>query len=276
MAHAALAPSAADAATLGPEQMKARRESLGLSEADVADALLLSVAQVRGIEAGSAKPFYNEGFYGRARSKYTNFLATGIRRTKKASAQESLLPPASQPVPPATGVAAVSLRAEAGDATAQFALGLAYALGRDGVAQDDAAAVAWFRKAAEQGLPKAQFNLGVAYDKGRGVPQDGSQAKAWLHKAAEQGLSTAQFNLGVLYANGRGVTRNYPAAYMWIAVAASRTSGDTQQRYARALIQIAEKLNPQQVEMAEHAAREWQTGFDQRPTPAGESRAHAH
>ena len=45
-----------------------------------------------------------------------------------------------------------------------------YATG-EGVPQDDAEAVRWFRLAAEQGDARAQFNLGVRYDTGEGVPQ---------------------------------------------------------------------------------------------------------
>jgi transcriptional regulator with XRE-family HTH domain len=66
----------ADVATLSPEQMSARRKSLQLTETDVADLLLLSVAQVRGIERGVIQPFYNEGFYLRARAKYITLLTT--------------------------------------------------------------------------------------------------------------------------------------------------------------------------------------------------------
>jgi transcriptional regulator with XRE-family HTH domain len=66
----------ADVATLSPEQLRARRASLRLTETDVADTLLLSVAQVRGIERGELQPFYNEGFYLRARAKYITLLTT--------------------------------------------------------------------------------------------------------------------------------------------------------------------------------------------------------
>ncbi len=256
MSHTVLRPLPTDTPTLSPDQMKARRESLGLAETDVADALLFSVAQVRAIEAGSPKPFYNDGFYARARTRYASFLeAVDLRKKPTANTvtQPSPEPPA---LTLAAQAAALSAKADAGDAAAQFALGLAYAVGRSGVTQDDATAVTWFRKAAEQGLPKAQFNLGVAYDRGRGVSQDGGQARAWLHKAAEQGLSKAQFNLGVLLANGRGGPRDYASAYAWVAVAVAQSSGETQQRYARALVQIADRLDPQQLAEAERTARE--------------------
>ena len=57
-----------------------------------------------------------------------------------------------------------------------------------GVPQDDAQAVAWWRKAAVQGHAGAQYNLGVAgYGNGDGVPQDYTQAVEWYRKAADQG-----------------------------------------------------------------------------------------
>ncbi len=42
----------------------------------------------------------------------------------------------------------------------------------EGVPQDYAAAVGWYRKAAEQGDAESQFNLGLLYRQGQGVPQD--------------------------------------------------------------------------------------------------------
>jgi TPR repeat protein len=62
------------------------------------------------------------------------------------------------------------LRPPAGrsDARAQFNLGRRYAVG-EGVVQDHAEAVKWYRKAAEQGYPAAQNDLGWMYQNGRGV-----------------------------------------------------------------------------------------------------------
>ena len=56
-----------------------------------------------------------------------------------------------------------------------------------GVPQDYALAVEWFRKAAKQGNAVAQSALGAAYDQGQGVPQDYAQAAVWYRKAAKQG-----------------------------------------------------------------------------------------
>ena len=72
------------------------------------------------------------------------------------------------------------------DAEAQNNLGYAYEKG-EGVEQDYAQAVFWYRKAAEQGYAMAQNNMGIMYDNGRGVDQDYDQAVNWYRKAAEQG-----------------------------------------------------------------------------------------
>lgn len=60
-----------------------------------------------------------------------------------------------------------------------------YFAGR-GVAQDNAAAVAWYRKAAEQGYAPAQYNLGYMHQSGEGVPEDHVESFAWYDLAAAQ------------------------------------------------------------------------------------------
>ncbi len=105
-------------------------------------------------------------------------------------------------------------KAEAGDASAQFFMGLMYGNG-EGVPQDYKEAAKWYSKAAEQGLPDAQCNLGMMYAKGKCVPQDYKEAVKWYTKAAEQGLAGAQFLLGTIYAEGRGVPQDYKEAIKW-------------------------------------------------------------
>ena len=50
---------------------------------------------------------------------------------------------------------------------------------------------------AKAGQAEAQYILGVLYYLGQGVPQDFVQAANWYRKAAEQGGVEAQFYLGV-------------------------------------------------------------------------------
>jgi TPR repeat protein len=55
-----------------------------------------------------------------------------------------------------------------------------------------ATALRVMRPLAEQGLAQAQLNLGLMYAKGQGVPQDYAAAVGWFRKAAEQGQSVRQ------------------------------------------------------------------------------------
>lgn len=111
------------------------------------------------------------------------------------------------------------LLALGGDAEAQNDLGCAYSKGQ-GVEQDFAEAIKWWRKAADLDLPGAALNLGLAYLSGQGVPQDYTEAARWNRKAAEQGLAGAEHNLGNAYFKGQGVPQNYTEAVKWYRRAA--------------------------------------------------------
>jgi len=50
-----------------------------------------------------------------------------------------------------------------------------YAKGQ-GIVQDDAEAIRWYRQAAAQGIALAQNNLGWMYAEGRGVAKDDAEA----------------------------------------------------------------------------------------------------
>ena len=58
--------------------------------------------------------------------------------------------------------------ARAGDAEAQYLMGLSYYHGSDAL-RDDARAAAWFRDAAAQDHGYAMYTLGLMHDLGRGV-----------------------------------------------------------------------------------------------------------
>ena len=83
------------------------------------------------------------------------------------------------------------IKAEKGDAAAQFALGLMYDVGQ-GVPKDEAEAVKWYRKAADQGDAKAQTLLGLMYETGLGVPKDKTEAYKWYLLAEAQGDEEAK------------------------------------------------------------------------------------
>ncbi|HEX3719727.1 MAG TPA: tetratricopeptide repeat-containing serine protease family protein [Verrucomicrobiae bacterium] len=98
----------------------------------------------------------------------------------------------------------------------------------EGVAQDDADAAKWCRKAAEQGSVYAQYNLGRWYDKGQGVSKDYVEAAKWYRKAAEQGDAIAQDFIGYYYCFGQGVTQDYVEAVKWYRKAAEQGNAEAQ------------------------------------------------
>jgi TPR repeat protein len=97
---------------------------------------------------------------------------------------------------------------------------------------------------------KAQFNLGVAYGYGEGVAQNDAEAVKWFRKAAEQGDAGAQFNLGMMYYDGEGVARNYVEAYVWFSLAA----GQGMKQAESALNAIESKMTPDQIAEAQQRA----------------------
>jgi uncharacterized protein len=147
--------------------------------------------------------------------------------------------------------------ADAGNATAQFRLGVMYIEGR-GVAPDDAEGAKWFRRAAEQGEPMAQFNLGASYAEGAGVPRDDAEAARWFRRAADQGVSLAQLNLGIMYSEGRGVAKDLVEAVKWIDLAVfSLPAGGARSDAARALAAITAQLTSEQIQEAKSRQRAW-------------------
>jgi len=46
------------------------------------------------------------------------------------------------------------------------------------------------------------------YDNGEGIPENDAEAVKWYRKAADQGYAKAQYNLGVMYYSGDGVPEN--------------------------------------------------------------------
>ncbi len=67
---------------------------------------------------------------------------------------------------------------------------------------DYATALREWRALAEQGDAKAQFNLGIMYSNGQGVPQDYAEALQWYRKAAIQGHPKAKTYVKALDAAG--------------------------------------------------------------------------
>ena len=131
-------------------------------------------------------------------------------------------------------------------------LGKMYANGQ-GVTQDYAEALKWYRKAADRGNAGAQYNLGITHYNGRGVPQDYDEALKWFRKAAERGNMLAQYNLASMYEEGRGVPQDYVQAHKWynLATALGNEEGSKHRDG------VEEKMTPADVSKAKRLAREW-------------------
>ena len=157
--------------------------------------------------------------------------------------------------------------AQAGDREAQYRLGVMYAEGK-GVAPNDAEAALWFERAAEQGEAMAQYNLGASYVEGAGVRKDMATAAKWFRRAADQGIPLAQLNLGLLYASGDGVPQDNVEALRWIDLAIfALPAGGVRSDAARAVADIAAKMDSEQVQQARSRERAWKAKPEPAPPP---------
>ena len=111
--------------------------------------------------------------------------------------------------------------AEAGDAKAQYNLGLAFYNGFKGpsvevgagirrskiiLIKNTSVATDWFKKSAAQGLPEAQFMLGKCYLAGNGVEKNKEEAMKWLKEATDQGNKEAEAELSKQENNPQSAT----------------------------------------------------------------------
>ncbi|MDF1736083.1 MAG: peptidoglycan-binding protein [Minwuia sp.] len=212
-------------------------------------------------------------------------------------------PAPAAPAPAADALSELQARANAGDAAAQFQLGVRYRDG-NGVGVSYAEAAQWFQRAAEQGNVPAQVDLGIFYRQGVGVAKDVDLAKVWFHaaaraghpeaqnflgqvyvgeeqerpdyfqaarwfrEAAEQGVLDAQYNLASLYMGGLGVPRDDAQAYFWFGVAAGQGDQDAaaNQENVAALISPAERAAQDQRIAAFSPVKQFQPASNQGAT----------
>ncbi len=111
----------------------------------------------------------------------------------------------------------------------------------NGVEQDDAAAVRFYKEAAERGNSEAQLRLGILYRQRKGVQEEfrnksrfsfgktafdflfsskmDQEAFRWLNAAAEQGVAEAQYYLAQFHEQGIGTNKNQDLADTFYAQA---------------------------------------------------------
>ena len=191
-------------------------------------------------------------------------------------------------LPPTIGGPALRNAAAAGDAAAEYEIGVRYSEGR-GVPASLEVAVQWFDRAAKQGLAPALYRLGSLYEKGQGVKKDLDKARQlylqgadkgnakavhnlavlyaegidgkpdyrtasqWFRKAADKGVADSQYNLGILYARGIGVEQNLAESYKWFALAAQQGDQDA----AKKREDVAARLDQQSLIAARLAVQTW-------------------
>lgn len=138
--------------------------------------------------------------------------------------------------------------AENGFVEAQYALGVIY-FKNELVPFDYAESIRWYRMAAAQGHARSQLNLGVAYLRGEAVPQSYDEALKWYRLAAAQQESDAQYGLGLLYFGGDGVAQDLPAAHMWLALSAASAADEPRKQYKRQkmLNFVTSRMTPEQI-----------------------------
>ena len=97
---------------------------------------------------------------------------------------------------------------------------------------------------------------------GQGVLQDYAEAIRWFRKAANRGEAIAQSQLGLMYASGHGVPQDYVQAHMWLNLAASGVGGEDQKKFSDARDELAGKMTTQQIAEAQRLAPEWKPKGD--------------
>jgi TPR repeat protein len=117
-------------------------------------------------------------------------------------------------------VLAALLALAAGPARADFEAGM-----RAANLRDYAGALRAWQPLAEAGEARAQYHLGMLYEEGRGVGRDYGEAARWYRAAARQGHAQAQNSLAILTVQGQGVARDPAEAYRWFALAAKAGNG---------------------------------------------------
>jgi hypothetical protein len=110
------------------------------------------------------------------------WIATRAEKLNSATSIVATPPPSAAAVLPETYIGAdlktLQIHADAGDAAAEYRLGMRYATGED-VTQDYSEAMRWFLRAADHGDLHAQATVAAWMLAGRGTAQDYSQAYYW-------------------------------------------------------------------------------------------------
>jgi general secretion pathway protein A len=200
-------------------------------------------------------------------------IAAAVAFTVRAS-EESVAPlQPIRPVPVSSDALAASdpiaserSAAESGDPESQRRLALRYQRG-DGVAQDNAEALKWLRRAAGNRDPESQYLLALAL-----AGTDKLEAYKWFvlsHSAGWQQslpeierltpqldraeIGRVRYELSLAYANGEGVSVDLSQAYIWMTLAKAAGFPDSDEQLQR----IARRMSTEEIASASHKADAW-------------------
>jgi hypothetical protein len=103
------------------------------------------------------------------------------------------------------------------------------------------------------------------YRDGDGVPQNDAEAVRFFRLAADQGHAEAQNNLGVRYDSGRGVPQDFVQAHTWYNLEASRLTGKLRDNAVEGRDAVAGLMTSTQIAEAQRLAREWDAAHPREP-----------
>ena len=106
---------------------------------------------------------------------------------------------------------------------------------------------------AEHGHPAAQYNIGVMHEWGNGVPQDNANALKWYKRSAERSHKDAQNNLGAFYSNGEGTEQDFVEALKWFIISAENGSEGGQKNISI----VEKRMSYEQISQAQKLANDW-------------------
>ena len=109
---------------------------------------------------------------------------------------------------------------------------------------------------AEAGNAYAQYRLGLVYLEATGEMRSPEEAAKWFESAALQGQPHAQYKLGILYVNGNGVSRDFVQAYMWLTLSTRHVAGSGSEA-VRQRDMLAARMSSSQIADAQKLVKSW-------------------
>jgi len=138
-----------------------------------------------------------------------------------------------------------------------FYLGLMAHLG-NGLRQNYAVAMAYYKASAELDFAPAYFRIGILHANGRGVPTNPKEAMQFYMKAANLGDAVAQFNVGLGFLTGVGIEKDVRKGLFWMLVASDRLTDQKVLGDAQKNIQLAQqRLDSATISSIQFGAASW-------------------